>query len=143
MSTDTKTPEAPAGETPNTPFHKLGGDAVIAAIVNRFYDLMENDPAYAGLRAMHAADLAPMRKSLAGFLTGWSGGPRDWFDANPGRCMASMHKPFVITRELSGQWVEAMKRAIADSVPEGNPLGEQMASILGDLAMGMARPAHS
>ncbi|GLK44393.1 hypothetical protein GCM10017612_23130 [Novosphingobium resinovorum] len=43
---------------PDTPYHRLGGAPVFEAIANRFYDLMVSDPAYAELRAMHAADLA-------------------------------------------------------------------------------------
>ena len=108
------TPEADAGSRPVTPFDRLGGHAAITAIVERFYDLMDADPAYAGLRAMHAADLAPMRRSLAGFLAGWSGGPRDWFARRPGACMMSVHSSVPVTTETAEQWVEAMRRAVQD-----------------------------
>ena len=136
-TTDTRAPQSQT--TPTSPFERLGGHPAIAAIVNRFYDLMESDPAYAGLRAMHAPDLAPMRQSLAGFLAGWSGGPRDWFEANPGRCMMSMHKPFAITADLAGQWVDAMKRAIADAGPDDPQICEALAGVLEQMARGMAR----
>jgi hemoglobin len=43
------------------------------AIADRFYTLMDTDPAYAQVRAMHAADLGPVKASLASFLAGWSG----------------------------------------------------------------------
>ena len=128
----------PAG-TPTTPFHRLGGAPVFEAICNRFYDLMEQDPAYAELRAMHAPDLAPMREALPRFLAGWAGGPRDWFDANPGRCMMSVHKPFTITRETANQWAQAMERAIADVAPEPADMAQAMGGILADLARGMGR----
>jgi len=128
-----------AETTPNTPFYKLGGHETMQAIVNRFYDLMETDPAYAELRAMHAPDLAKMRKSLAMFLAGWSGGPRDWFDQNPGRCMMSVHKPYVITKQVAEQWAEAMKRAIADVAPEDAELAKAMGGVLEELALGMGR----
>jgi len=49
-----------------SPFDLLGGSEGIALIVDRFYDLMDSEPAFAELRAMHATDLAPMRGSLAG-----------------------------------------------------------------------------
>jgi len=128
---------------PETPFSKLGGAPTIAAIVARFYDLMESDPAYGALRAMHAADLAPMRVSLAGFLTGWSGGPRDWFAANPGRCMMSIHKPFTIGADTAGQWAEAMRRAVEGAIEAGEAadpqLAKAMAGVLEELALGMAR----
>ncbi len=124
---------------PNTPFHRLGGHETMQAICDRFYDLMDSDPAYAELRAMHAADLAPMRKSLPMFLAGWAGGPRDWFDANPGRCMMSVHKPFTITKAVAGQWAEAMKRAIADTTPADAELAKAMGGVLEEMALGMGR----
>ena len=132
-------PEAAATERPATPFERLGGRGVIEAIVDRFYDLMDADPAYAGLRAMHAADLAPMRESLSGFLVGWSGGPRDWFEANPGRCMMSVHRPMPITPELAAQWVDAMTRAIADAGPDDPEMCRAMGAALSQIARNMAR----
>lgn len=125
--------------TPNTPFYRLGGAPVFEAIANRFYDLMDSDPAYAELRAMHAPDLAMMRESLPKFLAGWAGGPREWFEANPGRCMMSIHKPYAITTATAGQWAEAMERAIADVAPEPADMAKAMADVLGDLARGMGR----
>ena len=142
MTTTTANPpagaEAPTPEL-NTPFYRLGGHDAMQAIVDRFYDLMDSDPAYAALRAMHAPDLAPMRKGLTGFLTGWAGGPRDWFDANPGRCMMSIHKPFAITPTVAFQWAEAMKRAVADVTTADAQLAKAMGGVLEDMAMGMAR----
>lgn len=123
--------------TPDTPFRRLGGEAVFQRIVDRFYDLMDSDPAYAGVRALHAADLAPMRRSLAGFLAGWAGGPRDWFEANPGRCMMSIHRPFPIDRELARQWAEAMTRAIAEAGSDDPALAEQMGLMLARMAEAM------
>ena len=73
--TDTATTAAEP-ET-ETPFEAIGGASTVRLIVNRFYDLMDTDSAYAELREIHAPDLTPMRRSLAGFLDGWLGGPRD------------------------------------------------------------------
>ncbi|WP_232493814.1 group II truncated hemoglobin [Novosphingobium kaempferiae] len=131
--------EQPAPALPNTPFHRLGGAPIFEAIANRFYDLMDEDPAYARLRAMHAADLDPMRRSLPRFLAGWAGGPRDWFEANPGRCMMSLHKPFTIDHAVAGQWAEAMQRAIADVAPEPADMAKAMGDVLVDMARGMGR----
>ena len=131
---------APAAEL-LSPYEQLGARAAIDRVVGRFYDLMEQDPAYAELRAMHAADLAPMRASLAGFLSGWAGGPRDWFDANPGKCMMSMHSGFTITRETAVQWVEAMERAFADCGLADHPVARLMNERFRMMAGGMAGEA--
>jgi len=129
-----------ATETPPTsPFERVGGREVMQAITDRFYDLMEQDPAYAELRAIHAADLAPMREALPSFLTGWAGGPRDWFEANPGKCMVSMHAPFPISGQTATQWAEAMVRAIAETEVADRAIADAMADVLSRMAKGMAR----
>jgi hemoglobin len=120
----------------STPFDLVGGGNVVRQIVERFYDLMEQDPAYAPLRALHAADLGPMRASLAGFLNAWLGGPRDWFLEKPGRCMMSAHRGVAMDVTVAQQWGDAMTRAIADS-PVAPELGRKMAATLSDLALQM------
>jgi len=123
---------------PRTPYEALGGSETIARIVNRFYDLMESDPQYAKLRAMHAVDLTHMRGSLAGWLTAWAGGPKDWFDENPGKCMMSAHRGLGVNRETANQWADAMARAIADCGPLDAELGKAMSDRLGLMAMSMS-----
>lgn len=124
---------------PKSPYDRIGGMPTLRRITDRFYDLMETEPAYAELRAMHAADLAPMRTSLPLFLSGWSGGPREWWEANPGKCMVSLHGPFAINRETAGQWAEAMRRAIADAALADQEIAEALADTLGQMALGMAK----
>jgi hemoglobin len=120
-----------------TPFDLVGGIDVVAEIVERFYDLLEQDPAYAELRALHAPDLAPMRKSLTGFLAARLGGPRTWFEEHPGLCMMSAHRGVTMTPETGRQWAEAMTRAIQQSPVEPG-LGAKMAEALSGLALNMA-----
>lgn len=121
-----------------TPYEMLGGGLAIQRIVDRFYDLMDSEAQYADLRAMHAADLAPMRSSLAGWLSAWAGGPRDWLENNPGKCMMSAHRGLGVTRKTAGQWSDAMAQAIADSGPEDRRLGKAMAERLDMMANAMA-----
>jgi hemoglobin len=124
---------------PATPFVRIGGHEALQAISNHFYDLMEQDLAYAELRAMHAANLSAMRQALPAFLAGWAGGPRDWFEANPGKCMMSMHAPFPIDRQTASQWAEAMTRAIAETDLADREIADAMADVLARMAKGMAR----
>ena len=122
-----------------TPFDLIGGHPAIQRIVERFYDLMEQDPAYAELRALHAPDLSPMRRSLALFLAAWCGGPRDWFEDNPGKCMMSVHKGIPIPPAVAEQWADAMQRAIADCGPDDAKLGAEMSALLCRMARSMGR----
>ena len=122
---------------PRTAYDLVGGQRVIQDFVDRFYDLMEADPAYAELRALHAPDLVPMRASLAGFLSAWLGGPRDWFDERPGVCMMSAHRGVAMGQASARQWAEAMTRALTERVPD-KALGHQLAEALTSMALGMA-----
>ena len=53
-----------------TPFQALGEDG-IRELTDKFYDIMDELPEAAGVRAMHAPDLAPMKEKLAEYLIGW------------------------------------------------------------------------
>lgn len=125
---------------PSTPYVALGGSEVIGRIVDRFYDLMDTEPQYRPLRAMHAEDLTPMRVSLAGWLCAWAGGPRDWFEQNPGKCMMSAHRGLGVNHETATQWADAIARAVAECGPADQALGKAMAERLGLMAQAMARP---
>lgn len=125
--------------TAETAYDRLGGMPVFQRIADRFYDLMEAEPGYAALRAIHAPDLAAMRRALPQFLAGWAGGPRDWWEANPGKCMMSMHAPFAITRETAQQWGDAMRRAIAEANAADQEVAAALADVLARMASGMAR----
>lgn len=118
-----------------TPYARIGGEPTIAAIANRFYDLIEREPGFADLRALHAADLSAVRHGLTRFLSGWAGGPRDWFER--GQCVMSLHRVFPITPALAGQWSAAMTRAI-EAQPGLDPqLAQAMAQALDHMAHAM------
>jgi hemoglobin len=121
-----------------TPFDLVGGGATVRRLVDRFYDLMDADPAYAALRALHAGDLSPMRDSLTGFLTAWLGGPRDWFVERPGACVMSAHARLAITPETAVQWTSAMGRALEDSAIAPS-LRDQIAVAFTRMSQGMVR----
>ncbi len=125
---------ADTAETSQTPFAQIGGRPAVDAIVARFYALMDRDPAYAELRAMHADDLGPVREGLASFLTGWLGGPRDWFDDPSKGCVMSLHRSLAITPALSLQWLEAMARAIAGQPGLDQDFSAEIAGALARMA---------
>lgn len=119
-----------------SPFDMIGGTPAIREFVDLFYDMMETQGEYAELRALHGADLAPMRTSLTEFLAAWMGGPRDWFTERAGKCLMSAHKGVRIDTATARQWADAMTRAIGQSSVEAE-FGKKLAGALSDLALRM------
>lgn len=99
---------------------------------------MEEEPDYRPLRDLHASDLSLMRESLTGFLAGWLGGPRDWFEKNPGKCMMSLHAPLPIEAVMADLWVSAMGRAMSDSGLD-RVLAEEVGAAFRRMATAMVR----
>ncbi len=122
--------------TTATAFDTIGGAEAVAAIVDRFYDLMDQDPRFPELRALHGADLGPMRASLTGFLIAWLGGPRDWFTKRPGTCIMSLHAQIRIAPHTAGQWTDAMSQALSDCGVDP-ALRSRMGEALSRVAQGM------
>ena len=84
-----------AGEK-RTPYELLGGDAKVRELVDRFYDLMEFEPAYKQLRAVHGNTLESAREKLYQFLCGWLGGPPLYTDRYGHPMLRARHLPFAL-----------------------------------------------
>lgn len=97
--------------TPQTPYQILGEDG-IRELTDAFYDIMDKLPEAAGLRAMHAKDLSPMKEKLAEYLTGWMGGPPLYADKYGSVCMTEPHEPYHIGPEERDQWLMCMDKAL-------------------------------
>lgn len=98
-----------------TPFEWIGGEPRIAAMVERFYDLMDLEPRYAALRAAHGSDLANARQRLAWFLTGWMGGPQHYTDRFGHPMLRARHLPFSIGTVERDQWLACMEQAMRET----------------------------
>ncbi len=106
-------------QPPATPFDWIGGESAVHALVERFYDLMELDPAYRELRASHGASLDEARQKLAWFLTGWLGGPQHYIERFGHPRLKMRHMPFKIGIVERDQWLACMDQAMAETgVPE-------------------------
>jgi hemoglobin len=108
------TSEPAAASATSTPYAALGGEAGVRALVERFYDLMELDPAYAGIRALHAPDLGSAREKLYLFLSGWLGGPPLYVERYGHPRLRARHLPFAIGTGERDQWLACMRQALGD-----------------------------
>ncbi len=99
----------------NTHYARLGGSDAIRKLVDRFYDLMDEDPDFYGIRKLHPADLGESRNKLAWFLNGWTGGPQDYVDRFGHPFLRRRHMPFPIGEAERDQWMACMQRAMEDA----------------------------
>jgi len=106
---------SPAAPPFDTPFAWIGGEERVKALVERFYDLMDIEPAYAVLRASHGSTLDDARQKLFWFLCGWLGGP-DYYQERFGHPRLKMrHMPFSIGIIERDQWLACMDQAMGET----------------------------
>ena len=97
-----------------TLYELLGGDNQHRALVDRFYDLMDLEPDFAALRAMHPVTLDNSRDKLYRFLSGWSGGPDLYTSVHGQPFLRARHLPFAIGTAERDQWLTCMLLAMRD-----------------------------
>jgi hemoglobin len=98
----------------DTPYARLGGDAAVRALVDRFYDLMDLEPGYRELRAVHGNDLEHARDKLYWFLSGWLGGPNHYIERLGHPRLRARHLPFAIGTVERDQWLQCMNQAMVE-----------------------------
>jgi hemoglobin len=117
MSPETPADPEPAASTtatPATPFEQLGGEPAVRALVDRFYDLMDLEPAYAGIRRLHPDSLDGSRDKLYWFLCGWLGGPNLYIERFGHPRLRARHLPYAIGLAERDQWLACMMSAMAE-----------------------------
>ncbi|PZP31589.1 MAG: globin [Roseateles depolymerans] len=100
--------------TPATAFEWLGGEARVRELVDRFYDLMDLEPAYARLREVHGPSLDDARNKLFWFLCGWLGGPNHYIERFGHPRLRARHLPFRIGIAERDQWLACMAQAMGE-----------------------------
>ena len=93
----------------------VGGEAAVRTLVDRFYDLMDLEPRYAALRAVHGTDLDQARQKLHWFLCGWLGGPAHYTERFGHPRLRMRHMPFAIGIRERDQWLACMHQAMQES----------------------------
>ena len=108
-------------------FERVGGEAAVRALVDRFYDLMDLDAAYRDLRAVHPGTLEGSRDKLHWFLCGWLGGPQHYVERFGHPMLRARHMPFRIGIRERDQWLACMQQAMRE-----RGLDPQLAQRLGE-----------
>jgi hemoglobin len=97
-----------------TPYELFGGDAGVRALVDAFYDHMDLDEAYQGIRKLHPHTLDSSRDKLYWFLSGWLGGPSLYIERFGHPRLRARHLPFPIGEAERDAWLACMRDALRD-----------------------------
>jgi len=101
-----------------TPYERLGGDAAVRHLVDRFYELMDTLPETYEIRRLHPQDLSGSADKLYKFLSGWLGGPPLYWDEYGHPMLRRRHLPFPIGEAERDQWLLCMNQALDEQVAD-------------------------
>ena len=105
-------------KSPLTHYQRIGGEVKVRALVQRFYQLMDELPEAYGIRKLHAEDLQGATEKLYKFLTGWMGGPQLYVEQYGHPMLRRRHMPFSIGNAERDQWMLCMDQALEDVVED-------------------------
>ena len=99
---------------PLTPYDLIGGEEKVRALIAHFYDLMDHDPDFYGIRKLHPASLSGSREKLFMFLSGWLGGPPLYEQAYGHPRLRARHMHVAIGISERDQWMACMTRSMVE-----------------------------
>jgi hemoglobin len=95
-------------------FDLIGGEPGWRGLVDRFYDQMDLDERFTGIRKLHPNTLEGSRDKLYWFLCGWSGGPNHYVERFGHPRLRARHMPFPIGSSERDQWLLCMAEAMQE-----------------------------
>lgn len=98
----------------DTAYAAVGGERAVRDLVDRFYDLMDLEPRFAVLRALHPGTLEGSRDKLFWFLSGWLGGPDLYVERHGHPRLRARHLPYSIGVQERDQWMACMEQAMQE-----------------------------
>ena len=116
-------------ESQNTHYQRIGGEEKIRALVQRFYQLMDELPESHGIRKLHPESLKGSEDKLFMFLTGWMGGPQLYVEQFGHPRLRMRHITFPIGESERDQWMLCMTQAMQDVI-EDQALREELRAAL-------------
>lgn len=127
-----------------TYYERIGGAPAVRALVDRFYDLMDELPAARTVREMHSADLTLSREKLYEFLSGWLGGPALYIEKYGHPRLRARHLPVRIGPAERDQWMLCMRKALEETVADPavrRELGDGLARVAEHMRNDLPMPA--
>ncbi|MCW3059821.1 MAG: globin [Capsulimonas sp.] len=103
-------------------YEKVGGDAPFYALVEAFYQGIENEPL---IRPMYPKDMTDAKKHLALFLIQRFGGHTQYGDQRGHPRLRMRHVPFTIGEAEKEAWMTHMMAGV-DATPEFAPFRQVM-----------------
>jgi len=118
-----------------TPFERIGGEANVRALVERFYDAMdEHEQALAAIHVLEDGKVSRgSRDRFALFLIGWLGGPQDYMRLYGHPRLRMRHAHVAVTQAMRDAWMRAMRLALEHPSIEAD-LQRFLDEKLGDVA---------
>ncbi len=101
-----------------THYERIGGEAKVRELVQRFYQLMDELPEAHRIRKMHHVSLKNSEDKLFMFLSGWMGGPQLFVEKFGHPRLRMRHMPFAIGDEERDQWMLCMTQALQEVVED-------------------------
>ena len=101
-------------DTAPSVFELVGGEARVRELIDRFYDLMDLEPEFAGIRALHPPTLEGSRDKFFWFLCGWMGGPDHYVSRFGHPRLRARHLSYAIGGSERDQWLRCMAWAMED-----------------------------
>jgi hemoglobin len=103
----------------NTPYDRIGGEGPVRALVERFYDAMDElEPELAALHPLEAGKVnRASRDRFALFLIGWLGGPQHYVRQHGHPRLRMRHGHVPVNLRMRDAWMRCMRVALEhDSV---------------------------
>ena len=104
--------------TDRSPFNSIGGEAGVRKLVDRFYDLMDENNDAKTIRNMHPDSLDGSRQKLYEFLCGFLGGPPIYIEKHGHPRLRMRHAAFAIDESARDNWIACMNQALDEQVED-------------------------
>ncbi|MEO8332873.1 MAG: group II truncated hemoglobin [Gallionella sp.] len=121
------------GKSSLTHYQRIGGEEKVRALVQRFYQSMDELPEAYGIRKLHAQDLQGATDKLFKFLCGWMGGPQLYVEQYGHPMLRRRHLPFSIGAAERDQWLLCMGQALNEVVDDAE-LCQELAAAFAKVA---------